>query len=285
MKKLLWALLAALPMQAAANEGDPIAYKCYYCTPAEMEDVALAQGVGQHYVYDAEKLTITGFRVFMQNGTLKADPFEAEGWVRTQFLGMMSLYNPSYGDMIGGVGPVALLAPGTEHGRSSRYLWGHDLIALNGHHEKARETVRRYVTEHPTFDFLDTSHSGGKLLRFEYMLDDSQPIIATMHFQGKSESRARYYFDHSARLWRYLGSYLPQQHFHQAIQESRDDFAPSQGVTTYYYPSRHAEWAEAFIERATWAGIPVHGDLANYHNVRFDCERVIDDIQCQMGIH
>lgn len=52
MKKLFWMMLAALPMQAIANEEDPIAYKCYYCTPAEMKDVALAQGVGRHYVYD-----------------------------------------------------------------------------------------------------------------------------------------------------------------------------------------------------------------------------------------
>lgn len=280
MKKMLWLLLAAMPMQTLASEEDPIAYKCYYCTPDEMEDVALAQGVGRHYVYDAQKLTILGFNVDTQNGLLVASSFEPEGWVKTQFLGMMSLYSTHDGEMVALVGPVALLAPGTEHGRSSRYLWGQDLTALNHHHAKARESVRRYVTEHPDVAFLDTSMSDGKLLRFEYMLDGTRPIIASMSFAGQRESIAKYYFDHAARLWHYLGSYLPQNYSHRAIQESWDDFAPTQGTTTFDYRYPESAWTKAFVERATWAGIPVHGDLPSYKDTRFSCLRAADDIQC-----
>jgi hypothetical protein len=111
MKKVLWLLLAAMPMQAVANDEDPIAYKCYYCTPDEMEDVALAQGVGRHYVYDAQKLTIVGYDVDLRDGALKAESFVAEGWLQTQFLGMMSLYDPRDGEMRHFISDVALFAP------------------------------------------------------------------------------------------------------------------------------------------------------------------------------
>lgn len=134
MKKMLWLLLAAMPMQAVANEEDPIAYKCYYCTPDEMEDVALAQGVGRHYVYDAQKLSIAGYEVTMADGILYADTFKTEDWVRNQFLGMMKLYSGSNGEMWTVIDDIRLLAPGTEHGKAYSYLWGQNLSSLNPTH-------------------------------------------------------------------------------------------------------------------------------------------------------
>ncbi|MGH8036327.1 MAG: hypothetical protein ACREPD_01170 [Stenotrophomonas sp.] len=280
MKKLLWMLLAALPVQALAHEEDPIAYKCYYCTPGEMEGVALAKGIGQHYVYDAKKLTIVGYNVSAQDGVLRAESFAPESWVQAQFLGFMDLYFPDNGLMIALIGTVRLFAPGTEHGRNSRYLWGQDLTALNPHHLSARELVRRYLNEHEMLKFLDTSASGGKLLKLEYMLDENYPIFAAMHFSGRTESSTTYYFDRDARLWRYLNSHLPQSSSSKLIQERREDFAPIEGRTTVEYSRGQGSWAEAFKERATWAGIPVHGELPEYGATRFNCERAADDIQC-----
>jgi hypothetical protein len=280
MKKLLWMLLAALPMQAVANDDDPIAYKCYYCTPDEMEVVALAQGVGQHYVYDAKKLAIVGYNVFQQSGALRAEPFTAESWIEAQFLGMLDLYSPVDGSMYAWLGNVSLLAPGTEHGRSSRFLWVQDLTALNPHHLAARELVRRYLNEHEKLAFLDTSASGGKLLKFEYMPNGNYPIVAGFSLSGRTQNSARYYFDHDARLWRYSKSYLPENSLNKPIQESREDFAPVEGRTSFEYASLEGDWAEAFIERATWASIPVHGKLPPYRSTKFNCIRASDDIQC-----
>ncbi|HDS0924822.1 TPA: hypothetical protein QDZ10_003316 [Stenotrophomonas maltophilia] len=285
MKKMLWLLLAAMPMQAVASEEDPIAYKCYYCTPDEMEEVALAQGVGRHYVYDAEKLTIVGFDVFLRDEVLKAESFVAESWVQNQFLGMMSLYDPHSGEMRLYIRDVGLLAPNTEHGRRSRYIWGQDITALNPHHAQARESVRRYLTEHTELSFLDTSNSSGKLLKFHYAMNGDRPIVVAMTFKGNSDinSHTYYYFNHDGRRWTYLYSNLPQGYSHERIQEDRLDFAPSEGDTIFDYRTGNGFWAEAFIERATWANIPVHGQLPVRESVRFTCKRATDDIQCYIN--
>jgi hypothetical protein len=283
MKKLLWMLLAALPVQAVASEDDPIAYKCYYCTPDEMEAVALAQGVGQHYVYDAKKLTIVGYNVSQQGGELKAETFTPESWVEAQFLGLMNLYSPHDGAMYVSIGNVRLLAPGTEHGRSSRYLWGQDLTALNPHHQAARELVLRYLDEHDKLAFLDTSASGGRLLRFQYMLDGAHPIVAGVRFYGSDDSAStKYYFDHDTRGWRYIGSLFPQDSRYMLIQETREDFAPTEGRTTFKYKAGESTWSRAFIERATWASIAMHGELPGYRAMQFNCIRAADDIQCHI---
>ena len=283
MKKVLWLLLAAMPMQAVANDEDPIAYKCYYCTPDEMEDVALAQGVGRHYVYDAQKLTIVGYDVDLRDGALKAESFVAEGWLQTQFLGMMSLYDPRDGEMRHFISDVALFAPNTEHGRRYRHLWGQDLTALNPHHTQARESVRRYLSEHSELSFLDTTKSGGRLLKFHYAVNGDRPIVASMNFRGNESSYSYYYFDHDARRWSYLHSSLPQGYSLNPIQERRLDFAPSEGDTIFDYRAGDSPWTEAFIERATWAKIPVHGQLPIYQAVRFTCKRAADDIQCYIN--
>lgn len=277
MKKMLWLLLAAMPMRAVANEEDPIAYKCYYCTPDEMEDVALAQGVGRHYVYDAENLSISGYEVTMADGTLNAHSFKAEDWVKAQFLGMMNLYSGSNGEMSIYIDQVKLLAPGTEHGRGYSYLWGHNLSALNPTHLTARQYLFRYLAEHPDLKFLDTSMTSGKLLKFQYMLEGSHPIKAFLWFVNREGFYTEVYFDHGSRQWSYQGT---QSASADSIQESREDFAPSNGDWTYQYHWTDKVLAQAFIERATWANIPVHGQLPVYATAMFTCKRAEEDIQC-----
>lgn len=282
MKKMLWLLLAAIPMQAVAGEDDPIAYKCYYCTPDEMEGVALAQGVGRHYVYDAERLTIVGFDVFLMDEALKAESFVAESWVQNQFLGMMSLYDPLNGELEAMISDVALLAPNTEHGRSSRYIWPQDLTALNPHHKDARERVRRYLADYKELAFLDTSMSGGRLLKFQYTQEGDRPIAAWMSFRHRNVGHAIYHFDHDTRSWNYHKSYLRENGSFKPVQESREDFAPTQGRTTFQYRSSESELSRAFMDRAGWADVPVHGQLPSYGDVRFNCERAINDIHCMI---
>lgn len=279
MKKMLWLLLAAMPMQAVANEDDPIAYKCYYCTPDEMEEVALAQGVGRHYVYDAQRLTIVGFDVFLRDEALKAESFVAESWLQNQFLGMMSLYDPRDGELEAMISDVALLAPNTEHGRSSRYIWPQDLTALNPHHKQARETVRRYLVDHKELSFLDTSVSGGKLLKFHYAQAGDRPIVAWMSFRHR-DGNAIYHFDHDTRRWQYQKSHLPVSNSFQPVQETREDFAPNEGVEAFHYLSYQSELIRAFVDRAGWADVPIHGQLPSYGSVQFKCERAVNDIHC-----
>lgn len=281
MKKLLWMMLATLPTQAMANNEDPIAYKCYYCTPAEMEDVALAQGVGRHYVYDYSNLGIVGFEVERAGSNLIAKRFVAESWVEQQFKGMAALYNITSGTMHAGFAGVTLLAPGTEHGRSMRFLWGHHLSALHPDHLAARETVHRFLSNAPTLSFLNTSDSDGKLLRFAHTLETGDSIIARMNFGPYPNSSghgliARFYFDHASRKWVYLDA----EDKDHPIQQSRIDFAPAEGITRFRYDDTPSPYAVTVFDRARWASVPVHGKLPTYGNVRFRCERNADDIQC-----
>ena len=279
MKKLLWMMLATLPTQAMANNEDPIAYKCYYCTPAEMEDVALAQGVGRHYVYDAQKFSIMGFEVISSDGALTATQFPTESWVRMQIGGMLEYFNNSTGEM---KIPVSshLYAPDTEHARFNRYIWGHHLSELNPRHKAVRETLHRYLTDHNRMRFLDTSISGGRLIRFEYMVDGNSPIIAEVSHIDKNYGTSQFYFDHDSRRWRYVDSTHRVHHSDVAIEESRDDFAPNEGTTRHDYGNGSIEIAQAFLERAQWASIPVHGTLPTTGDAKIRCERKADDIQC-----
>ena len=281
MKKLFWMMLAALPMQAMAKENDPIAYKCYYCTPAEMEDVALAQGVGRHYVYDASKPHIAGFDVVTVGGKLTAQSFEAEAWIQRQFRGMIGIYHLTDGTMKAWVKGVALSAPGTEHGRTPRLLWGHHLSSLHPDHIAARETVHRFLSETPQLRFLDTSDSGGRLLMFAHMLENDDPIIANLNFGPYPEFDgdgllARFFFDHATRRWNYIDA----EDRDHPIQEGRDDFAPAEGITQFDYRYTYSQYRNAFIDRARWASIPVHGELPNHGIQKVRCERKADDIQC-----
>lgn len=279
MKKLFWMMLAALPMQAMANGDDPIAYKCYYCTPAEMEDVALAQGVGRHYVYDAKKWTIFGYDVLSAGGELTATQFPAESWVQTQFRGMLAKFNNSTGEMVIKVDSY-LYAPDTEHGRFNRYIWGHHVSSLNPHHERVRETLQRFLRDHEYMQFLDTSNSGGRLLRFEYMVAGDRPILAEVEYIDPDYGTSSFFFDHDSRQWRYLSSDTRAYYSIVPVQETRDDFAREQGTKLHSYRRGQQELARAFVERARWASIPVHGSVPISGDVSIRCERSGEDIQC-----
>ncbi len=278
MKKLFWMMLAALPLQAMANEDDPIAYKCYYCTPAEMEDVALAQGVGRHYVYDYSDLRIAGFEVSRAGNNLVATSFVAEEWVQQQFIGFMALLDPSSGIKYVQFGDVELLAPGTDHGRVTQLLWGHHLSALHPDHGKARETVHRFLMSRRELQFLDTTLSNGRLLKFEHELASPSPIVASLAI-GKYgvwgyTFNSKFQFDRESRRWHHAASSASGP-----IQQTRMDFAPTDGIHRFVISDHVNILGNAFIERAKWASIPVHGELPRWR-AEFRCERKADDIQC-----
>lgn len=281
MKKLFWMMLAALPLQAMASADDPIAYKCYYCTPAEMEDVALAQGVGRHYVYDYSDLKIIGYDVEHWGSGLLARPFVAEKWVQEQFVGFLNLYDPATGASQITLENVSLLAPGTEHGRSSRLLWGHHLSALNPVHDSARETVHRYLMAHEQLRFLDTASSGGKLLRFAHTIGNPAPITATMSLPrrqwGTSLSWA-FSFDHDARRWRFVWAFDGTH----SIQHARHQFAPPYSSGHYRYSQWDRDLAEAFVERAQWASIPVGGQIPYGRDTMISCRGSAEDVSCAL---
>jgi hypothetical protein len=278
MKKLVWALLAALPLQAAANEEDPIAYKCYYCTESEMEDVALAQGVGRHYVYDANDLRIVGFDVESNGGSVVARPFAAESWVSAQLKGMMALYSHHDGLMNATISDVILYAPGSDHGRQSQRMWGHHLSSLHPEHVRAREVVRRFLRTVPSLQFLNIPEAQGKLLRMEHMLGGTRPMMSTLAFYGSKHGRARFIFDHESRDWILLDA----EDRLNPIQQARDDFAPLEGPHNFRHEWLYSEVTDAFMERARWASVPVHGDASQLVNGNIRCERKGDDIQCYL---
>lgn len=283
MKKLFWMMLAALPMQAMASEDDPIAYKCYYCTPAEMEDVALAQGVGRHYVYDYSDLNIVGYEVAQGAGNLIASPFVAEDWVKTQFKGMAGLYDVMTSKMSIRFDDVKLLAPGTEHGRElGSMLWGHHLSALHPRQKEARETIRRYLDSHPRLGFLDTTASNGRLLKFAHTIEAPDPITATMYMGEEMYwgilLSVDFYFDHASRRWEFMDA-RPGGDY--SVQNHREDFAPDEGSVTFEHSSRRPELPVAgFLERAAWASIPIHGTVVPGKTKAIRCERKAQDIQC-----
>ncbi len=277
MKKLFWMMLAALPMQAMANEDDPIAYKCYYCTPAEMEDVALAQGVGRHYVYDASNLNISGFDITTIDGHLVVTPFVAENWVQSQFKGMMALYSSFDGTMNAIITDPPLLAPGSDHGRNSQLMWGHHLSMLHPAHERSWEVVNRYLKTVPSLEFINIPEAEGRLLRLAYMETGMGPLTATLYFYDSDLGSAVFGFEHSTRRWHFLEA----KDRKEPVQLTRDDFAPQQGNTYFDYGKTfYKELAEAFIERAGFAGVPVHGELTSFGPWDFRCERKAEDIQC-----
>ena len=276
MKQLLWMALAALPMQAMANDEDPVAYKCYYCTPAEMEDAALRLGVGRQYIYDYSDRTIAGFEVAQVGGNLIAAPFPVEDWLERQYQGFMALLDPPTGSMYALFQDVELLAPGTDHGRTTQLLWGHHLSALHPEHGVARETVHRYLTSAPELSFLDTTLSQGRLLKFESELDKPLQLYAALQFgRGITWGGSTFQFDRASRRWNHVSSSA-----NSTIQQSREDFAPTEGTHRYWFSQNVDEMGNAFIERAKWASVPVHGELPTSGNVEFVCVRSGEDIQC-----
>ena len=57
------------------------------------------------------------------------------------------------------------------------------------------------------------------------------------------------------------------------------DFAPTEGVRRFTISDHVKVLGNAFIERAAWASVPVHGELPTWR-ATFRCERKADDIQC-----
>ncbi|MFL9583958.1 hypothetical protein [Stenotrophomonas sp. AB1(2024)] len=281
MRRLLWLLLAALPMTATAQADDPIAYKCYYCTPAEMEDVALLQGVGQHYVYDVSGLHIVGFNVALQGGILVADPFPAEEWVKKQFIGFVQLYGHHLGgrslEPLGSFEEVYLYAPGSDHARVSQYLSSEHFSALHPDHRAARQTVARFLASHPVLGFLDTEASGGRLLRLELNKDGDRPPIATTGFSGRHF--ARFFYDYSARRWEYLAAHDGLY----GVQEKADDFVVDGQPTTFNYRWLDSGERDAFMKRAARAGVSMIGTPVLYKDAMFLCERAEEGVRCTVN--
>lgn len=112
-----------------------------------MEQVAIDQGVGEHYIYDANQLHsrdrgIFGHAASQQAGALGASRFEPAPWLKPQYISLIhaSSYSP------GGVPMYTVrnvkLAPDYHHGRSviSRLLWGHHPPGAPGGHGQAHMT-------------------------------------------------------------------------------------------------------------------------------------------------
>lgn len=278
MNKWLWLLLAASPMTALAQGDDPIAYKCYYCTPEEKEDVALLQGVGQHYVYDVATLHIVRVEVSLRGGRLVAETFPAEDWVRKQFVGLVQLHGHhligSNLEPLGYFERVYLYAPGSDHARSGTYLSSKHFSALHADHGEARRIGARYLEARPVFGFLDMVASGGRLLRLELNKDGDRPPVAVLGFAGGD--LARFYFEYATRRWEYLeandGTY--------PVQESVDDFVIDGQATTFKYRWLDSSQRDAFMERAAHAGVAMVGTLVRHNDTTFICDRVEDRVEC-----
>jgi hypothetical protein len=281
MRRLLWLLLAALPMPATAQADDPIAYKCYYCTPAEMEEVALLQGVGKHYVYDVSRPHIEGFNVALQGGRLVADPFPPEAWTKKQFIGLVQLYGHDLGgsslEPQGSFERVYLYAPGSDHARASPYLSSGHFSALHPDHRAARQTVARFLASHPVLGFLDTEASGGRLLRLELNKEGDRPPIATTGFSGRHF--ARFFYDYSARRWEYLAAYDGLYW----VQEKADDFVIEGQPTTFKYRWLESGQRDAFIDRAASAGVVMVGTPVLHNDATIFCERVEEGVRCTVN--
>lgn len=190
----------------------------------------------------------------------------------------MALLDPSLGIMFGVLEDVELLAPGTDHGRYTQLLWGHHLSALHPAHGIARETVHRFLMSTPEFDFLDTSPSGGRLLKFEHELHSPLSLHAVLQF-GRNIFwddivYSTFQFDRASRRWHHAASSASGP-----IQQTRMDFAPTEGTHRFTINDHVNLLGNAFIERAAWASIPVHGKLPTWR-AEFRCERKAEDIQC-----
>lgn len=272
IRALLLLSLLLLPWSptAGAREGDPVAYKCYYCTPEEREASALAMGVGEHYIYDARiRDGIFGYRVTTGAHGLVAEAFEPAYWLRTQYSEMMKVYKPDEDVFRAEIGTVSLYPPGSSHGRSDQRLWGYHLSTLHPQHAIARETVRRMLDGLAMLRFLEAdTEGGGRILRFWFQLDDSNPLTIRLNFIHTYLGSADFYFDHDQRRWEYLDS----RDFYNTLQETQADFLGPTGQRTFNYPYTYSQLQPYFVQRANWAGITVQGELPVRDNVQFVCD-------------
>ena len=264
---------------------DPIAYTCYYCTPAEMEHVALQQGLGEHYVYDAARVDITGFTVTAQGNQLRAVSFTPAAWIRTQFEAMLAAYDTDRDETIHVFSNTYLHAPGSSHGRSMTVLWGHHLGGLNPDRETGREIVRRHLSDQPGLAYLSADVQEGRVLRFWFERDDAKPLLARLNFTSRpgylrSLGNATFYFDRGTRRWEYLAS---EGISSRAVPDSAEDIVGPDGSESYSFPVYTSAGDElpAFLQWLDWAGIPVTGEVTPDSSVTFTCRKTNGHIACE----
>lgn len=277
MKKMLWLLLAAVPFQASASAEDPIAWKCYMCTPAEREAVALGKGVGEHFVYNAAATrTLYGYRVTLQQGTLAAEEFAPPAWIARQYEEMMKLYKADDAEFRDEWGTIGIEPPVPGEAR----LWGHHTSGLHPQSAEARERAMRVIRNAVRFNFLRYDGAHGRVLRFEPQLHGQAPLISRLNITTSQHGHIEHVFDHDTKQW----VYLEARDLHNVMQDSAEDFlAPDGGPRRFYYSYGYPELQRAFIQRAEWAGVKVFGELPSRQNVYFNCSRRGDEIHCQIN--
>jgi hypothetical protein len=258
---------------------DPIAYSCYFCTDEEMEQVAIDQGEGQHYVYDANRNPtfygsdgIFGYVVRIETGIATAARFEPEPWLKQQYSSIMraSWSNPALAP-IHTISNVTLLAPDSHHGRSatSPYLWGHHTSALNPLHPRARETLRRWIAENVDLPYLRADTEHGRVLQFAFQTGGRNPTLLRLYMPHNGLGHIDFYLDRANRRWEYLGARNGV-----GIEESAGDFVGPTGLRQFEYSStnNHEKVMAAFLERAQWAGVTVIGQFSARLWNYVDCE-------------
>lgn len=274
---LLPPAVTAVTAHAQTPPPDPIAYSCYFCTDDEMEQVAIDQGVGEHYVYDANRDMpyfdrgegIFGYTVSLQGGVMRAERFEPERWLVTQYLRIIvaSLRRP--GGPAHSIRKVNLLAPDSNHGRSgvSEYLWGHHTSVLNPLHVRARETLRRWMEENVDLAYMRADVEHGRVLQFSFQAGGMNPTTLSLSIDGNAGGGSiSYYMDRATRRWVYLGA----EAWH-AIEESAEDFSGPTGQRQFTFRSEDRLHAAAFLQRAQWAGVPVQGAISMGQANHVDC--------------
>jgi hypothetical protein len=281
MAPALALMLAAVPALGNERPPDPIAWKCYMCTPEERMDIALSKGPGEHYVYTGgtSDSSIYGYRVTLQAGQLVAENFDPVYWIKNQYRTMMFAFDNDRGLFVKEFGTVNLYPPESPHARSDSRLWGHHVSALNPVSAEAREIARRSV-EARMRSLLQADPEHGRFLRFEFQLDGSAPLIVRLNIIFSQLGYVEYFLDHDTRTWHYLES---GDQYHK-IQESPDDFvAADGGPKTFRYPSSNRELQSYFVTRARWAGANIVGHLPTQTAVQFDCSRFDGKLQCYIN--
>lgn len=277
MKKPSWCgvlsllFLAALSAEAdAAGVADPIAYSCYFCSDDEMRQIAIAQGEGVHYVYDFDNGYITGYTVETATGVPIATRFDAEAWVQHQFASLARHYKAGKGVFTYRY-RLDLYAPGSDHGmRASdgQFIKGHHLSALHPQNAEALRTMVRYLERNGDFAFLDTSDSGGRLLQLDVIRTQGYPVAAVLGLGSSDSTEAVFHFDYASHSWVFVEAY--DILFDTLIQHVAGDFVRSRQPyrNVYYDYGRDRRWfADAFVERAGWAGVPIIGTMPPPGNV------------------
>lgn len=277
MKKLLWLALAAAPVQATEVPEDPIAWRCYMCTPQEREAIAISKGVGEHLVYNASAYeVIYAYRVTEQSGVLVAEAYTPPTWITSQYREMMRLYTTLRGEFVDQWGTISLESPVPGDGD----MWGHHTSALHPQYLEARERAMRVIRNAIRFRFLRADAEHGRVLRFEAQLNGEAPLISRLNMGTSQNGYIEHVFDHDSKQW----VYLEAGDQYNVMQNSAEDFlAPDGGPRRFYYNYTYPALQRAFVQRAEWAGVKVFGELPSRQNVYFNCSRRGDEIHCQIN--